>query len=70
MIKLPWGKKVKISMNDIVMENFIKDMLSCPKDFVYRSMFQSIEIDIDVKHPERLRRRIFHWLVERCQYET
>ena len=69
-MKLPWKKKVKIRMDDLMLENFIKDILCCPKTWTSRSMFHSLTIDIDVKHPKRLRRRIFNWLSERCRYES
>ncbi len=70
MIKLPWRRKVRIKMDDLMMENFIKDILSCPDKWISRSMFQALTIDINVKYPKRLRRRISNWLVERCINET
>jgi len=69
-MKLPWRKKVKIRMDDLMMENFIKDILCCPKKWTSHSMFQSLTIGIDVKNPKQLRASILHWLVERRRHET
>ena len=70
MIKLPWRKRVKIRLDDLAMECFIKDMLSCPEHWISESMFQTLIIDINVRRPAQLRRRILNWLTERRVNET
>ena len=62
---MSWKKKVRISMDDDMVETFIKDLLSGPWQWVYKSFFQEIRIDLHMSDPAEIRNRVLEWLERR-----
>ena len=62
-MKIPWRKQTRIIMNDIMLESFIKDLLSDRGTvWTYRSIFQEHIVDRNVKDIALVRSKILEWL--------
>lgn len=58
---------MKITIDDLMMENLILNLLCCSKKYHYTTRSGVLEVDTDIKDKELLQRRVFNWLQRRMQ---
>jgi len=65
-MKIPWKKRVRITLTDELLKGLIKDLLSDFGRFEHRSMFQTLIIDLYISDIDSVRKDIAEWLDRRC----
>lgn len=61
-MKIPWKKKVSITIKDVELVSFIKCLLSSRGLWTYKSITQELEIFTKIKDMQWVREEILTWL--------